>query len=338
MRNPSFRVGIDSYSLRPLGFSPFEVVDWAVLNGAEGVQFSDGAAAAAPGAGPGPASDRGFLRELRDYAARNRVALEWGGAQHVPMDLASGGPRDVAAVNRRAAEQARELGVRVVRSCSGGLMRWGDALPPTEDLLRLMERTLREQAPMLRDLGVVLAVETHFEFTTFELLRAFERCGARPGEFVGICLDTMNLLTMLEDPVAAAARVKPWVVSTHVKDGGLLLDEDGFRSFPAEVGAGVVDIPAILRLLAVPGRTLALSLEDHGGEFRIPIADPAFLARFPDLTVAEMASLLRLAARTRRLQDDHGLRPLDRSRWPQVCEARVKRGLRALRRMAEDAA
>ena len=49
-------------------------------------------------------------------------------------------------------------------------------------------------------------------------------CEAEPGGWLGICLDTMNLLTMIEDPVMATRRLLPWVVSTHIKDGGVLMD------------------------------------------------------------------------------------------------------------------
>jgi hypothetical protein len=138
---------------------------------------------------------------------------------------------------------------------------------------------------------------------------------------------------MLEDPESASRRLLPWVVTTHVKDGGLLLTENGLVAFTAEAGAGVVDLPAILDKLSTLPRKINLSLEDHGGDFLIPVYDPDFLARFPDLTVAELARLLSLAARTRALEDGGRLGPLDRARWPEACERRVKRGLRAVRRL-----
>ena len=47
------------------------------------------------------------------------------------------------------------------------------------------------------DHGVTLAIETHFEFTSFELVRLMERCDAEPGDYLGVCLDTMNLLTAI---------------------------------------------------------------------------------------------------------------------------------------------
>jgi len=327
----SFKVGVDSYSLKPLDLSPFELLEWALINEADGVQFSE------TNLPPSQTPDRALLEDLRSYAKENRLYLEWGGGEHVPLDLKTGRKKDIFAVNRKAAAEACLIGAKTVRSCSGGLMRWKPDPPPTAELLRLMAGALREQRSMLREFGVVLAVETHFEFTSFELLRLFEMCGAVPGEYLGVCLDTMNLLTMLEDPESATARLLPWVVTTHVKDGGLLLTEDGLVSFTAEAGTGVVDLPAIFEKLAGLPERINLTIEDHGGDFLIPIQDARFLAEFPDLTVAELARLLVLAARTRSLKDRGKISILPRDRWPEACERRVKRDLKAVRRMVERA-
>jgi sugar phosphate isomerase/epimerase len=323
-----FRVGVDSYSLRPLNLDPFELLDWMKRNGGDGVQFSE------VNLPPGRRLDKTFLRELSQYAKEQRLYLEWGGGQHIPFDLRTGRPVDIFKVNRRAAEQAQTLGLTAVRSCSGGLMRWTDEAPPTGVLLQAMARSLRAQKRMLGDLGVTLAIETHFEFTTFELLRLFTACGARPGEYLGICLDTMNLLTMLEDPVMATKRVLPWIVMTHIKDGGVLLTENGLVSFPVEAGKGIVDLDEIIRLLAALGHRLHLSLEDHGGEFLIPIFNPSFLLKFPDLNVVELSRLLSLALESRRLVEREDIAVVERNRWPEVCEDRVRKGLRNIKRIA----
>jgi sugar phosphate isomerase/epimerase len=320
------KVGVDSYSLKPLQLTPFELLEWAVMNGADGVQFSE---VHVP---PGTSVDKAFLEDLRAYAAENRLYIEWGGGQHIPLDLETGRPKDIRAANRKAAEEAYRVGSATVRSCSGGLMRWRKDSPSTDELLRLAAAALRDQKPMLRDAGVILAIETHFEFTSFELVRLFEMCGAVPGEFLGICLDTMNLLTMLEDPAAAARRLMPWVVTTHIKDGGLALTADGFVSFTAEAGKGVVDLAGIIEPLAAVQPQVTLTVEDHGGDFLIPVNDPDFLARFPDLGVPELVALLRLAVRTRSLMEAGKLAVLPRDRWPAACEARVKRDIQAVRR------
>jgi sugar phosphate isomerase/epimerase len=315
------KVGLDSYCLKPLSLTAFQTLDWAARHGAEGVQFSEGASEWRPG------RDRSFLKSLGRHAREKNLFLEWGGAQHLPLDPFTGRPQDIVAPNRAAAEQAAALGVRVVRSCSSGLMRWRDDSVPTETLLTEMSRSLREQRPMLEDLGVILALETHFEFTTFELLRLFEMCGAAPGEYLGVCLDTMNLLTMLEDPVAATRRILPWVVSTHIKDGGLIPAEEGLMSFTSQAGQGLVDLEKIIFLLTTLEAPVNLSLEDHGGSFLIPINDARFRAKFPDLEEDELRSLVTLADKGRRFVEQGRLSVLERSRWPEVCEERVEAGL-----------
>ncbi|MGZ7046073.1 MAG: hypothetical protein ACXVJK_07095, partial [Candidatus Aminicenantales bacterium] len=71
----------------------------------------------------------------------------------------------------------------------------------------------------------------------------------------------------------------------------------------------------------------------HGGEFLIPIHEAGFLAKFPDLTSLELVKLLGLAARSQSLKDQKKLAILDRASWPEVCERRVKHGLKAVRRI-----
>jgi sugar phosphate isomerase/epimerase len=324
-RKTRHRVGIDNYALLPLGLSPHEVLRWAATHGAEGVAFS--------GLPPEQrdALDEAALRDLSQLAVSLGLYLEWGGAQHIPRDMTTWAHRDLAGANRRALAEAASLGVRVVRSCSGGLMRWSSDAPATEVLLEDTAATLRAQRHMIEDHGVVLAIETHFEFTSFELLRLFERCEAEPGGWLGICLDTMNLLTMLEDPVCATRRLLPWVVSTHIKDGGILLSPTGFTTFTAPLGTGIVELAEILALLDGLDTRVHLSVEDHGGSFDIPVFDSAFFSGFPDLTATEFALLVAAAQRTAAKPE---CRPLDRECWPEVAESRVEADLLALHALA----
>ncbi|MCK4337166.1 MAG: sugar phosphate isomerase/epimerase, partial [Candidatus Aminicenantes bacterium] len=247
-KSRKLKIGIDNYGLYPLGLNLLKTMQWAQNSGAEGVQFS------------GLMLEKGKtvsaeeLRDIKKFAVDNSMYVEWGGGQHVPFDTATWEKRDIFAVNKKAAEEAEILGTRIVRSCSGGLFRWDPRSLKTEILLQEMGRSLREQRQMLRDHNVILAIETHFEFTTFELLKVFEYCEAEPGDYLGICLDTMNLLVMLEDPLLAAERILPWVVSTHIKDGGLTLDSEGFWVFPVELGQGVLDLQKIIQLLSKHNR------------------------------------------------------------------------------------
>jgi hypothetical protein len=62
-------------------------------------------------------------------------------------------------------------------------------------------------------------------------------------------------------------------------------------------GDGAVDWPALLPTLGEFCPDLNLSLEDHKGLMPIPIYDPEWQAGHPELTVAEVAQVVRLAYR-----------------------------------------
>jgi sugar phosphate isomerase/epimerase len=326
----SFRVGIDSYSLNPLRLDPFVLLEWVAERGGEGVQFSEVHLPA------GREVDEAFLQELADAARARGMYVEWGGGQHVPFDTATWRPKELLPGNRRAAEQAIALGANVVRSCSGGFFRWNDDAPPTDELLDSMAAALRAQRGMFEDLGVTLAIELHFEFTTFELVRLFEMCDAEPGGWLGVCLDTFNMLPMLEDPVAGTERILPWVVATHVKDGGMALVGKGLLSFPTAVAEGLIDLPAVLRRLATLERPINLSVEDHGGSFNTPFFDERFLARFPDVTRLELRRLVDAAQVGHRRMLAGELAVTTRDDWPALCEERTRTGLENLKHLVKE--
>lgn len=318
---------MDNYGLYPMQLAPLETIHWAKNHGAEGVHFS--------GLDPSlqTSLDKSYLVDLAAFAREKDMYLEWGGAQHIPRDTGSWNKKELFDVNRRAAEQAATIGARVLRSCSGGLMRWQPDSPMTETLLQETAAALQAQKQMLMDHQVILAIETHFEFTSFELVRLFERCAASPGEWLGVCFDTMNCLTMLEDPVCAARRLLPWIVATHVKDGGMALGQEGMTSFPVPMGRGIIDVPAILRLLNSLEIDVTLSVEGHGGRFRLPVFDESFLSRFPDLTPQELARLIGLSQSTA-AKSRAGCQACEREQWPEVCQQRMAADIIALKTIA----
>ncbi len=324
------RVGLDNYGLLPLKLSPRETLKWALEHGAEGVAFS----------GLAPEDEAlisdNYLKDLAAFAQDHNLYLEWGGASHIPRDMDSWRSKDLFEVNRQTARQAQILGAKVVRSCSGGLMRWNPDNPSTGTLLAETAAALISQRAMLQDYGVVLAIETHFEFTTFELLRLFEMCDAQPGGYLGICLDTMNLLTMLENPLEAAQRILPYVVSTHIKDGALTLNSAGLTTFPTAVGGGVVELSEIIDLITARDGEVNLSVEDHGGSFQLPIFDQRFLAEFPELTTGEFASLLRLAMITMEKIRSGECEITPRDDWHRLCEQRIINDIEALKEIVKN--
>src|SRR5262245_23702792 len=312
------KVGIDVYTLSGLDLTPAQMLRFAHEHGLAGLQFGSGASVSRD-------LDPGEIREFRAEADHLGLAVELGVPQVNPHRLrrnqavlaaGDGDARRGLERHIRAAHAAgcRELhssighlgdrvpgpGQRVVHAdAPGGRLveeRWGGArLDPPVDWDQQLADTvafLRGLGPLLRDLGCRINLETHADATTFELVRIVEELG---DDVQGITLDIANTMNQLEDPVAAAGRAAPYVHNTHTKDGLLLFDERGMAWPPPPCGEGVVPFEAILPILGAHRPDLMLAIEDHKWIYYLPIDEPAFLARHPDLTPSELAALVRLA-------------------------------------------
>ena len=131
----------------------------------------------------------------------------------------------------------------------------------------------------------------------------------------------------------ATERILPWVVSTHIKDGAILLTSEGFITFPAEIGKGIIDLKKIVERLASLPHEINLSIEDHGGRFHLPIFDLDFLSRFPEFTVDEFSILVQLSQRTEEMFRTDQLDITDREEWSKMCEGRLIRNIQTLKEL-----
>ncbi|MCX6048239.1 MAG: sugar phosphate isomerase/epimerase [Chloroflexi bacterium] len=173
---------------------------------------------------------------------------------------------------------------------------WADQLLATEKFLRIL-------APLLRDVGSRICLETHEEITSYEVVRLVEAVGP---DVIGITFDTGNVVVRGEDPVAAARRVAPYTYLTHLKDPLLTFGPQGLVRRINPCGLGAIDWSAVLAILGAHNPHLHLTLEDHKNTLALPFYETPWQQMHPDLTVAELAELFRLAY---------------------TCEARIRQGL-----------
>jgi sugar phosphate isomerase/epimerase len=164
--------------------------------------------------------------------------------------------------------------------------------------LTATERFLEKLAPIARDLGVHMNLETHEEITSFEVVRLVESIGP---DVMGVVLDTANPLQRGEHPIFAARRVAPYVRQTHIKDA-FIGYHDGALDFQLRpCGQGVVDFRQLLPILYASNPDLNLSIENDDSHVdrpraitrrRIDIFDPLWLEGHPDLTVEEYGAYM----------------------------------------------
>lgn len=278
------KVGLDVYSIREMELTPMQQLDYAKSRGFEGVQFEELRSLS-------PSLDR------RELAALQARAAELGLYTHVSVSAVN---PNLFTLSREALlarlgeeiEAASALGWREVRSHMGILKNRLESQKPWAEHLEDSISVLRELRPLLRQSGVRLNLESHSDSTTFELLRVIRRIGP---DYVGITLDTGNLLTHGEYPVEAVRRLAPYAHLTHAKDAYLFFSPKGFIRQGCPPGRGVVEWEKVVSILAEYNPEINLSIEDHKKLFEINFGDPAWLAWHPDIPTYELGQLMRLA-------------------------------------------
>ena len=278
------KVGIDTFTIRELNLDPMATLDFCKEHELDGAQFGGLR-------GLNEALDVAGLRKIRAYAD------SLGLYSHVSVPVCNphlvDGPReDHLAELKREIEAAAACGWHELHSTLGGGMeryehpvRWTQHLCDSAQLIRQL-------GPVLRGHGSRIDLETHGDTTTFELVRLIEDVGP---DIAGVCLDTANVLCHAEDPVLAARRAAPYTHLTHTKDGIIYFSQRGYTRQGRPPGQGCLDWEHILPTLAEYAPDLPLSIEDHKWLFEFAIFEKLWLALHPDLTLEELAGVVRIA-------------------------------------------
>jgi sugar phosphate isomerase/epimerase len=244
--------------------------------------------------------DEGVLRAARAFADANGLYFELGVGRVNPYafdknpELVTWGDGDYRTGFERCVRACLAAGCRELWCVTGTFVDRFTGKAPWPEQLRATEAFLGDLAPFLRDVGARLNMETHEEVTIPELLRLVEGIGP---DVLGLCMDTANIFARAADPAVAGKRIAPYVHMMQAKDAIVSFVPQGLQRQVRPCGDGAVDWPALLPTLGEFCPDLNLSLEDHKGLMPIPIYDPEWQAGHPDLTVAEVAQVVRLAYR-----------------------------------------
>jgi sugar phosphate isomerase/epimerase len=193
------------------------------------------------------------LREMLDQAGLERVAA-WG---H-PDGLQAGGNPAALKDLIQHIETAKALGADVMRVVGSSLMFRDQPHGPQLERLTAM---FKEAVKVAEDKNITLAMENHIDYTAREILELIQKVDSK---YFGVNFDTGNCLRMFEDPVASAELLAPYIYATHIKDlsprkGGSPCTWNWWESVP--VGFGIVDIPAVLKVLKNAGYLSPLCVE-----------------------------------------------------------------------------
>jgi 3-oxoisoapionate decarboxylase len=206
---------------------------------------------------------------------------------------------------RSLLETAVQTGATVVRSVLSRILcgdRRGLAGGWNPYMDALADR-LNAILPIAADLGLCIAVENHQDATTEDLLRLHDRVDNSPA--YGITLDAGNPLSVGQDPVDATRKLAHIIRHVHLKDYTIHFAPEGYRLVRCAAGDGVVDFPAILKIVRANGHDVLPGIEIAAQATRtIPFLEESWWGCHEPRDVTELLPALRILWAKGRPQDE----------------------------------
>lgn len=175
------------------------------------------------------AKDR--LRAVKSMANDNNVAIETG---------SRGGDFDTLS---RALDASIELGSKLLRLVVEIERTDPHAIPKQLDALARVIEKLADRA--IVD-GIRIAVENHSTLTASELISLIERVNRGN---CGVCIDTMNSVLLMENPLQTVRYLAPHALTVHLKDFRVVKHPDRFVIEGTPLGNGILSLPSIINII-----------------------------------------------------------------------------------------
>ncbi|MFV1967411.1 MAG: sugar phosphate isomerase/epimerase family protein [Pirellulaceae bacterium] len=188
---------------------------------------------------------------------------------------------------------AKECGARVLRAAMGG--RRYEVFDRAEQHAEWSAETRKavERAePILAKHKVRLAIENHKDRRVEEMLDLLESLDS---EYVGMCVDTGNDLSLLTDALEMTRAYAPWAHTAHVKDAAVAEYEKGFLLADVALGQGILNLKEIIRVLHEANPHIQLALEMSTRDpLRVPCLTEKYWATLRHVSGRDLARTLRM--------------------------------------------
>ncbi|MBD3266724.1 TIM barrel protein [bacterium] len=152
-------------------------------------------------------------------------------------------------------------------------------------------QSVQRMAPLVEKHKMRLAIENHKDQRVEERLRILEQCSS---EYVGVCFDVGNSFALLEDPVEVAEAFASRTFTVHIKDQAVREYEEGFLFADVALGEGILDLPAIMKVLRRANSHLCYSLESITRDpLKVPCLRDSYWRTMRHVSGQDLARVLR---------------------------------------------
>jgi len=280
------KFGLDLFSLRSQGWTPFQYLDFAAKWGIRVVHFSEVRFLGS--------LEEQNLKAVRAHAEELGIEVEIGMLSICPTSTIFDKSKGTAEEQlSRMAAAARTVGSRIVR-CVLGSSADRTSTTPLEANIENTVQVLHNVRSRFMDAGLKVAIENHAgDMQAREVKMLIEEAGK---DFVGSCLDSGNPLWTIEDPHLTLETLAPYVLTSHVRDTAVWNTPQGIAVAWTRMGEGNIGIEDYIREYAAkcPGRPLSLEIIVTGPRF-FNYRDPKFWEAYRKDPAWEFARFLALA-------------------------------------------
>ncbi len=176
-----------------------------------------------------------------------------------------------------------------------------DSLEPFKRMFEQCQRSVELAEPVLRKYQVRLGIENHKGWRSAEQVAWLKRLGS---EWVGVCLDFGNNISLCEDPMDTVRALAPYAFFAHIKDVAVEEYPDGFLLSEVPFGEGLLDLEQIVAILRKTDPNMIFNLEMITRDpLQIPVFTSKYWATFDDdyspLPGRDLARVIMMTRRNR---------------------------------------
>jgi sugar phosphate isomerase/epimerase len=259
-----------------------------------------------------------YLKKLRDRAEQLGMYLE----------VMAGLPRgnDPGAFERTVVA-AKEVGAVALRAGALGGRRYEtfNTLADWQTFVRDSHAAIERAMPVLDRHRIAMGLENHKDWTLEEFTALLK---SKSSEWLGVCLDTGNNISLLDDPMELIETLAPYTVSTHLKDMGVQAYDDGFLLSELPFGEGMLDMKRIVALVAKARPQTKMTLEMITRDpLKVPCLTEKYWVTFPQRNGRYLARTLKMVHSQAHRQPLPMLSTLNRDAQMRLEEDNVKQCL-----------
>ena len=176
-----------------------------------------------------------------------------------------------------------------------------DRFEPFRQMFERCRKQVELAEPVLHKYKIKLGIENHKGWRSAEQAAWLKRLGS---EWVGVCLDFGNNISLCEDPMDTLRTLAPYTCFAHIKDMAVEEYEDGFLLSEVPMGEGILDLKQMVQALRAVDPNMIIDLEMITRDpLKIPVFTTKYWATFDDsyspLPGRDLAKVLALVKKNR---------------------------------------